>query len=86
MRELPQCLSHTESFNYTDDSALLNVFGHNSHRRKEFLGQAQKNKAWPAPIYSFNSFPRRARKEKEAKAKEREAKKSKKDRKEDGEI
>lgn len=30
MRELPQCLSHTESFNYADDSALLKVFGHNS--------------------------------------------------------
>ena len=30
MRELPKCLTHTESFNYADDSALLKVFGHNS--------------------------------------------------------
>jgi hypothetical protein len=27
MRELPNCLLHTESFNYADDSALLKVFG-----------------------------------------------------------
>ena len=30
MRELPKCLTHTESFNYADDSVLLKVFGHNS--------------------------------------------------------
>lgn len=62
MRELPQCLSHTESFNYADDSALLKVFGHNSavwsvdHFSRQTLGRHQALEEVNADLSSLTNF------------------------------